>query len=347
MDFKTLLLSRLFQDVHKIEHNNWDHLRFPDDQPRKNSFLVDRAVDQLVFILNHIDKFEKTYNLFTDPYSKELMLKLLLYNILDHHHVKLPLNTADFWDKYNTVDERYILEQTQESHGKFKIHKYRVPDSGIVFYGNPLTMLTIFLIKQYFYNRAIAIQPEPGDIAIDAGSCRGDVALHFAHAVGPKGQVHAFEFVENNIQFMHKNLQENPNLAEIIRIVPKALSDKSGQKIAFVDRGSASSIVTGAGSGSDSIAETITLDEYAENNMLPSVDFIKMDIEGAEEQALSGAYNCIKKFKPKLAISLYHKPTDWFVLPERILSIEPGYRFYLDHYTIHREETVLYGIYQG
>jgi len=345
MDFKTLFLTKFFQDVHKIEQNNWDYLRFSDNNPRQKNFLIDGAVDQFSFLIEHIDKFENIYNQFSDDYSRELMLKLLLYSVLDHHHIKLPLNTLAFWDQYKNIDARYLIETTNESHGKFKINKYQVPDSGIIFFGNPLTMLTIFLLKQYFYDREVRIQPEPGDIAIDAGSCRGDVALHFAHAVGENGQVHAFEFVDNNIDFMKKNFQENPALADNIFTVPYALSNKSGQKVAFLDRGSASSIA--AEQESDSIAETITLDDYTEKSALSSVDFIKMDIEGAEADALLGAQNSIKRFKPKLAISIYHKPTDWFVLSEIILSIEPGYRFYLDHYTIHREETVLYGIYQG
>lgn len=74
------------------------------------------------------------------------------------------------------------------------------------------------------------------------------------------------------------------------------------------------------------------------------VTFIKMDIEGAEEQALIGAWNSIKKYKPKLAISVYHKPEDIIVLPTLILRIRNDYKFYLRHYASRMEETILYAV---
>jgi hypothetical protein len=89
-------------------------------------------------------------------------------------------------------------------------------------------------------------------------------------------------------------------------------------------------------------AETISIDDYVARQGLTRVDFIKMDIEGAEDAALSGAAETIRRFRPKLAISAYHKPDDMIVLPRRIRSILPAYSFYLEHYTIHQEETVLY-----
>lgn len=76
--------------------------------------------------------------------------------------------------------------------------------------------------------------------------------------------------------------------------------------------------------------------------------FIKMDIEGAELNALKGAEETIKKYKPKLAISLYHKPCDIIDIPLYIKSIVPEYKLYIRHYgmcTLYPStETVLYAI---
>ena len=69
-----------------------------------------------------------------------------------------------------------------------------------------------------------------------------------------------------------------------------------------------------------------------------------MDIEGAELSAIKGAASSIRKFQPKLAISLYHKPTDIFEIPLYIAKEFPFYDMFIDHYTIHAEETVLYCI---
>jgi hypothetical protein len=52
----------------------------------------------------------------------------------------------------------------------------------------------------------------------------------------------------------------------------------------------------------------------------------------------------LKRFKPKLAIALYHKPEDFWTIPDFLQSLDLGYRFYLGHYTIFEYETVLYAI---
>ena len=67
-----------------------------------------------------------------------------------------------------------------------------------------------------------------------------------------------------------------------------------------------------------------------------------MDIEGAEPSALEGAIETIKKFKPKLAIAIYHSMDDFVNIPNWILDLNLGYEIFIDHYTIHAEETVCF-----
>ena len=67
-----------------------------------------------------------------------------------------------------------------------------------------------------------------------------------------------------------------------------------------------------------------------------------MDIEGAELNALKGAEETIRAFRPKLAISAYDKDNDLFDLADYLNSLAIGYRFYLDHFTIFHEETILF-----
>jgi FkbM family methyltransferase len=74
------------------------------------------------------------------------------------------------------------------------------------------------------------------------------------------------------------------------------------------------------------------------------VDFIKLDIEGAEQDAIDGAYETIKKYKPVLAICIYHKAEDWYKIPQKVLAIESGYKVYLRHYMQGIFESVLYFI---
>ncbi len=79
------------------------------------------------------------------------------------------------------------------------------------------------------------------------------------------------------------------------------------------------------------------------DNMIKTpVSFIKMDIEGAEGDAIEGAQETIRKYHPKLALSVYHKADDLWKIPEQIFSIRKDYKIYLRHYTEGFAETVMY-----
>ena len=74
------------------------------------------------------------------------------------------------------------------------------------------------------------------------------------------------------------------------------------------------------------------------------IDFIKLDIEGAEQDTIEGAKNTIKKYHPILAICIYHKAEDWYNIPHKVLNINPNYKIYLRHYMEGIFETVMYFI---
>jgi len=79
-----------------------------------------------------------------------------------------------------------------------------------------------------------------------------------------------------------------------------------------------------------------------DNLIKEKVDFIKLDIEGAEQDTLHGAKETIKKYTPILAICIYHKAEDWYKVPKIVLDINPNYKLYLRHYMEGIYETVMY-----
>ena len=87
--------------------------------------------------------------------------------------------------------------------------------------------------------------------------------------------------------------------------------------------------------------EVDMLDNILKGN---KVSFIKMDIEGAEINALKGAKDIIQKNLPKLAISVYHNISDLWQIPLFIKSIDSRYQIFLRHHTEYRYETVCYAI---
>jgi FkbM family methyltransferase len=82
-----------------------------------------------------------------------------------------------------------------------------------------------------------------------------------------------------------------------------------------------------------------TLDDYFDDK---EITFIKADIEGSEMAMLLGAENIIRKRKPKMALSVYHKMTDMFDFIDYLQKIAPEYKFRLRHHSYNSDDTVLY-----
>ena len=180
-------------------------------------------------------------------------------------------------------------------------------------------------------------------MVLDAGACWGDSSLYFAHKVGSAGRVFAFEFLPDNLTVLRSNCGLNEAVRDRITIIPHPVWEKPGEAVRFDCGSGPGGFVSATGPDpGESRALTVTIDEVVERERPGRVDVIKMDIEGAELKALRGAEDTIRKYRPKLAISAYHRPDDLIVIPQHISSLSLGYEFFLDHFTIHGEETVLF-----
>jgi hypothetical protein len=92
------------------------------------------------------------------------------------------------------------------------------------------------------------------------------------------------------------------------------------------------------GSAVTLVVDVRALDDCSLNN----VSFMKMDIEGAELAALRGARKTIAKWKPRIAVCVYHQPDDFWTLPEETFSVHDDYQLYLRHYTEGVVESVMF-----
>ena len=94
-----------------------------------------------------------------------------------------------------------------------------------------------------------------------------------------------------------------------------------------------------------------TLSKLLDNLKLEKIDLIKSDIEGAEKMLIDELDPVIKKYRPQLAISIYHiddQEKDRFshivLLPNKLMQICKNYKFYIKHYSFDRRETIMYCI---
>ncbi len=366
-EFAIHFFRSLLRDAYSVQTHNYDWLRYGAgfqarlrervkdwiaivcEKCRVGPWRCDEA--RLVFILENLTAFNDCYHLLNDAYSREMMVKVLAFRILGPRHVKLPSNTEEFWRKYTSVDAQYARAMRTQSYwnGKWSFNRYEVPagQGTVTLDAHPVTVINTFLLEQYAYRQGgknIAVKA--GDVVIDGGACYGDSGLYFAAKAGSGGGVVCFEFIEENIKMLKRNLSANAALASTIRLVNKAMWSRSGEKLCFQSDGPGSRI-SSQQKDSQLQVETASLDDVVTGEKLRRVDFIKMDIEGAELEALKGARRTIEQFKPTLAISLYHKKEDFITIPQWIQSLGLGYEFYLDHFTIHDEETVLFATSRG
>lgn len=182
-------------------------------------------------------------------------------------------------------------------------------------------------IGQYFED---FLSLAKGEVFIDAGGYDGNTSVEFIKHCPEYKSIYIFEPSDTNLQKAKMNLKSFSN----IHFIAKGLSDKKGHLSFDPSAGSACSILE---QGSVQIMVD-TLDDLVNER----VTFIKMDIEGSEGLAIDGMSQHILNDHPKLAISVYHKPKDLWMIPEQILNIRNDYAIYLRHYTEGTDETVMF-----
>lgn len=297
------------------------------------------------FIANN-DKLENFYHLLKDDYSKKLLIELLKIRIIGEKHVKLPIKQKAYWEKHRSTTD-FIVELCTRKTDRWSLNHYSIQGENgpIEFHSTSGGVLSFFLLEQYAYKHGDeTIQVQPNDIVIEGGSCWGDSALYFADKVGRQGKVYCFEFTSDNLDILLQNINLNHKLKDRIEIVSKALWNTSDKTLSYSKTGPSTSVVRKNQSNTRQMEQvkTISIDDFVKQKKMEKVDFIKMDIEGSELKALYGAEHTIKKHKPKLAISLYHKPEDFITIPVYLNNLSLGYEFFLDHFTSIHWETVLF-----
>ena len=90
--------------------------------------------------------------------------------------------------------------------------------------------------------------------------------------------------------------------------------------------------------------QAISIDEFVLEQKISTVDFIKLDIEGSELDALRGSINTLRNHRPQMAICIYHKKEDLFQIPLFLDSILNNYKYYLGHYSPTFWDTVWYAV---
>ena len=166
----------------------------------------------------------------------------------------------------------------------------------------------------------------PGDVVLDCGANIG-VFVRAALDAGAKTVV-AIEPAPENIECLRRNFKSDIESGRVI-VYPKGVWDKDDFLTLHVDdhNSAADSFVINP-KGSHESGEKLpitTIDKLVAELNLPSVDFIKMDIEGAEVKALNGGRQTIAKYHPRMGLSVYHEPDHPVEVPKAAKEAWSGY----------------------
>ena len=185
-------------------------------------------------------------------------------------------------------------------------------------YFNPLTL-------DAFHNKPISY--------VDGGAFTGDTYLELCKLAEVKS-AYLFEPDSTNFAQLLINV---PSTVHSAQCLPLGLSD-SFRILSFNAGNGEGATITDNGTAQIAV---MALDDLLSRH---SIDFIKLDVEGAELEALKGAQRLIERCRPVLALSLYHRPQDLWELPLTLSRLCERYSFYIRQHFFNSFDSVLYAV---
>ncbi len=201
--------------------------------------------------------------------------------------------------------------------------------------------------KQYFAVRDFYTYKND-DVFVDCGAFVGDSVEQYVwqmHGVFKK--IFAFEIDKENIKRLRKRtarLMEEWNIAnDGIEICPYGINDKDNELFVshYLDNHGLGSKISAKTINDAESIRMVSLDSFFAHRH-DKVTFIKADIESFEYKMIMGAKKIIEEHKPRIAVCIYHNPTDIYSIPLLLKKINPDYQLAVRQHSYNCDETVLY-----
>ncbi|WP_297295436.1 FkbM family methyltransferase [uncultured Brachyspira sp.] len=292
----------------------------------KDEIVATENTDNFIKAMIESDNFVLFYNMLEEEYSKRLFKSLIRYRYM------LSFNR----DAYTNFDKKIKLSMKYGSINIFSwglkrilfgLKKFKYPkeiENFLLFY--------IFGLEQYNIKDIFEVSDD--SVVFDVGAWKGDTAYFFSKKCSDKAKIYAFEPDKKAYDTL-KMIKEKYKLNNVI--LENVLFSNKNEVIDFVSMTPNTPTVQ---------MNAITVDTFVEENNIERIDYLKMDVEGAEMHILEGSINTIKKFRPYLAIAIYHGGElfmeDFYKVPIFIKEITENYEYYIRTFSPWGGETILF-----
>lgn len=291
------------------------------------SNMVDEEFKTLMDYVKYVDKDRILLNA-----KKDLMLQSADYvkriNAYYHKFNYLWGDMDIFNDVWDVLESRVnsLTEHWEDLEWLYsKLEDYRskfvllsMLSSWIHFDPSYITRMKEGNFKDYF--DLDILRCDENEVMVDLGAFIGDSAMDYIRTYRKYKKIYCYEISGDSIEKMRENLKDYAN----IEILQKGVGrQKAYMYVNKMGTNDASGNMLGE-EGSDKI-EVVSLDE----DIQEPVTLIKMDIEGAEQDALKGSIRHIREERPKLLICVYHNNKDIFEIPKWLHQVRKDYKFYL------------------
>lgn len=264
-------------------------------------------------LLDSASEVNSVYNLFADNESREVLDSYLKYYF------------SLAWAPHATGHFTFSGFPTAEFLSRVDLSSGNIPPMDTILGETAWKSVLYCTFIKGQYTLPGICEVEPGDVVVDVGAFVGETAIYFASKLNGEGVVYALEPVCSTAKIATANINHS-GFEQRITVVNFAAG--SQEKKLFIDCGGDLGHTAHLSDTEGQAVDVVPIDKFVAQCGTP-VDFIKMDIEGAELDALKGASETIRNYTPKLAICLYHKPEDLYEIPFFIRSLNNKYKFYL------------------
>lgn len=261
------------------------------------------------------------------PYLRKILLPVFRTIIKPLFKMTIKSSLGNELEGYHLAKKiyYYLVSLVRTDVAQIRGHKMFLgpeDDLGLSIYGE--------FVKENFETELVEKEIKKGDVVLDLGANIGYYTLIFAKLVGDTGKVFAFEPDPTNFALLEKNVQANGY--NNVVLVQKAVSNKTGKINLYLSESHLAHTIYDLGNHQKSIeVDTVCLDDYFKNYG-GKINFIKMDIEGAEGCALQGMSSLLENNNSMEIITEFLpdslKESD--VQPEEFLAslIKHGFKLY-------------------